>query len=185
MPWETSRRAPARSLKGRIHIVAPPEKDAGELIGQTVGVRFREKRDGTTYFLLKVLAVNWKEGGPVPAITADLPGTKGGPPVRSLVTPKDMQQFVLFGAMDPEERNLRDGRLGKGPARRAGRRTLPRVGGGRPQADPLTWSVAASSSTCGPAPAPTESRRQSRHPSRRQGVGISGPPWIFSGNPMK
>ena len=84
----------------------PSEKNAGELIGQTVGVRFREKRDGTTYFLLKVLAVNWKEGGPVPAITADLPGTKGGPPVRSLVTPKDMQQFVLGGRVDPEERNL-------------------------------------------------------------------------------
>jgi hypothetical protein len=91
-------------LPGRVRYVEPSPADP--LVGQTVGVRFRDKRDGTSYFLIKVLAVDRGEGGPVPAITADLPGPRGGPPVRSVIAPLQTQQLVLFDAMDQEERNL-------------------------------------------------------------------------------
>ena len=92
-------------VPGRLRIIEPPGQPVDPLLGQTVGVRFREKHGGTTYFLVKVLGVDWSRGGPVPTLTADFPGPPKSPPLRRIAAPTDLQQFVLFDAMTSEERN--------------------------------------------------------------------------------
>jgi hypothetical protein len=94
------------TLRARVRVVDLSGQPTDPLVGHTVGIRFRDKRDGTSYFLVPVLAADRSVAGPVPALTVDFPGRSGGPPQRLKVEPMQIQQLVLFDAMDEAERTV-------------------------------------------------------------------------------